>query len=148
MSKLDNALRNLGRAHLLQDDTLRSRAMSEILHLAGVGSDTLEKSPSASDPFRLMVPRALPPYLSWGEHPEVDQVRRWGPSTRGKIGNEGAQLYYGKGYRQIARELAKEERCTWRPAEGRGGRSGIWLTDAEAATVRTMHAARYKGGQA
>ena len=143
MSRLDNALRNLGRAHLMEDATLRARAMHQLLSLAALGSDTAAKGTAGSGLFRPLPPSQRPP-LSYGDHDDVHDVHRWGRSARGSINGEGAQLYYGKGYRTIVRELADKGRVSWRPAEGPGGRAALWLTDEEAAVVRAAHDARYQ----
>ena len=142
MSRLDNALRNLGRATLLQDETLRLRAINELLHLAGVGSDVLNGSPPQSPLFRPL-PKSKAPDVMWGKHSDVDGVGRIGKNLRGTINGRGAQLYYSNGYYSIARELHRAGRCDWRPSKGPGGRAAVWLTDDEAAVVRAEHASRY-----
>ena len=138
MSRLDNALRNLGRATLLDDSRLRARSMGEILHLAGVGSDVVDGGQ------RAVSPPALHSSTPWGEHPEVDDIRRLGRNTRGTIEGQPAQLYFGNGYRSIVRSLARDGRCHFRPAKGPGGREALWLTDSEVATVRAEHRSRYQ----
>ena len=140
MSRLDNALKSLGKAHLLGDDTLRIRAMNDLLHLAGIGSDVVSGRQITTQLFSRSAPSVL-----WGQHPEVGNVGRTGRHTRGTINGQGAQLYLGNGYRSIVRALAKDGRCVWRPSKGPGGRIALWLTDDEAAIVRAEHATRYKG---
>jgi hypothetical protein len=135
MSRLDNALKALGKAHLLGDDTLRLKAMNDLLHMAGIGSDVLNGSTPKPSTTRKR-PKAGAPAVVWYRHESVQHVGRVGRHMRGRINGEGAQLYISGNYITAARDLYVRDRCEYRPAKGPGGRSAVWLTDTEAATVR------------